>query len=94
MKYRVIVHKGHSPALVTEAGGSQQTLTQGNAYDIDSTALGGHVEHLVVASLSGPTANRPAVSKNGDYYADTTLSKIVFADGNGLWYDPFTGGAV
>ena len=42
----------------------------------------------------GTTTNRPAGASSGETYIDTTLGKVLFADGFGNWHDPFTGGVV
>ncbi len=92
-QYRVIPAK--NPGVVKRTLGGDVTLVYGTAYDIP-------FEHartvppgtLVVCGLSGPTSGRPANARCGEHYTDTTLSKVIFADGAGLWYDPISGGTV
>jgi hypothetical protein len=43
---------------------------------------------------SGPTAARPASPRKGQLFVDTSLAKVIVADGVGVWRDPLTGSAV
>jgi hypothetical protein len=43
---------------------------------------------------SGATSARPANPRKGQHFVDTTLTKLIVADGTGTWRDPLTGAAV
>ena len=43
---------------------------------------------------SGVTSARPANPRKGQHFVDTTLGKLIVADGTGTWRDPLTGAAV
>jgi hypothetical protein len=43
---------------------------------------------------SGATSARPANPRKGQHFVDTTLAKLIVADGTGTWRDPLTGAAV
>ncbi len=43
---------------------------------------------------SGATAARPPGPAKGQRFLDTTLGKLIVADGGGVWRDPVTGAAV
>ncbi len=43
---------------------------------------------------SGATSARPASPAKGQRFLDTTLGKLIVADGGGVWRDPVTGAAV
>jgi hypothetical protein len=43
---------------------------------------------------SGVTSARPANPRKGQHFVDTTLAKLIVADGTGTWRDPLTGAAV
>jgi hypothetical protein len=45
-------------------------------------------------ALSGPTTVRPASPRKGQVFVDTTLGKVIVADGVGTWRDPVAGAAV
>lgn len=42
----------------------------------------------------GPSTARPTNATLNEKFIDTTISKVIFADGRGGWHDPFTGGLV
>ena len=84
--YRIIPAKLPGSVLVT--------LSAGNAYDVPFEHARQHGAKVVVVGLSGPSTARPGNATSGNILVDTTLSKVVVADGQGNWYDPFTGGTV
>jgi hypothetical protein len=43
---------------------------------------------------SGATSARPANPRKGQHFVDTTVAKLIVADGTGTWRDPMTGAAV
>jgi len=43
---------------------------------------------------SGATTARPTNPRKGQHFVDTTLAKLIVADGTGTWRDPLTGAAV
>ena len=43
---------------------------------------------------SGATAARPLNPIKGQRFLDTTLGKLIVADGGGVWRDPVTGASV
>ena len=43
---------------------------------------------------SGATSARPANPRKGQHFVDTTVAKLIVADGTGTWRDPLTGAAV
>jgi hypothetical protein len=45
-------------------------------------------------AMSGATAARPVGPRKGQHFLDTTLGKLIVADGAGTWRDPVTGAAV
>ena len=90
--YRIIPAKLPGSVLVTL--GSSVTLSAGNAYDVPFEHARQHGAKVVVVGLSGPSTARPGNATSGNIFVDTTLSKVVVADGQGNWYDPFTGGTV
>jgi hypothetical protein len=63
-----------------------------DAHESDLHALES-VGYTAVAP-SGVTSARPANPRKGQHFVDTTLAKLVVADGTGTWRDPLTGAAV
>lgn len=43
---------------------------------------------------SGATSARPVSPAKGQRFLDTSLGKLIVADGGGVWRDPVTGAAV
>jgi hypothetical protein len=63
-----------------------------DAHESDLHALES-VGYTAVAP-SGVTTARPINPRKGQHFVDTTLGKLIVADGTGAWRDPLTGTAV
>ena len=63
-----------------------------DAHESDLHALES-VGYTAVAP-SGVSSARPANPRKGQHFVDTTLAKLIVADGTGTWRDPLTGAAV
>ena len=63
-----------------------------DAHESDLHALES-VGYTAVAP-SGLTAARPANPRKGQQFVDTTLAKLIVADGTGTWRDLLTGASV
>ncbi len=71
---------------------SQGAGTAVDAHESDTHAL--ESAGYAVVAPSGPTASRPSAPAKGQRFVDTTINKLIVADGAGTWRDPITGAAV